>query len=329
MQVCLLPLMGPFHLRYPSYNAISIRDYLKALAPDSVAITALTKGSLNNAAWQHTSEIALALAVMPWLKKQKLPTHLIHEPSPDPTAFDDFMKFASEYPQLGQKLSEVNLHLRPLNNLLGETLSLRRIISEVLPLLKNYQENRESLLEDGPATDWLHRRVVSMAKRLLELPEQRIALLANIDHIPFLQDELQGKVEWLEAPDIEASEESRERSIMDFAFRGDVPEPGNLINKLRDINKPEARYHEANLLLINSHVFEALELLENTSKGDFSQPYYLPAYLLSRLGQLYDLADNRKAALRSYRGVMALEFAPQEALEAAKEGLEKPFGQEN
>ena len=321
--------MGPFHLRYPSYNAVSIVDYLKALKPDAVAITSLAAHELNNPQWQNTQEISLPLSVMPYLKKETLSTHFIHEPSPDPSAQEDFFRFASEYPQLGQKLSQAQANLRPLNELLGKTLSLKRITEQVLPLLSNYQDQKEELLEDGPATDWLHARATTMAKRLLDLSEERVVLLANIDHIPFMQRELEGKVDWITPPEIDISEASRERSIMDFAFRGDVPEPGNLINKLRDIKNYEARYHEANLFLMNAHVAEALQVLEETSTKDFNEPYYLPGYLLSRLGQIYDLVNNRKAALRSYKGVLALEFAPQEAIEAAKEGLEKAFGQEN
>lgn len=326
MQLCLLPLMGPFHLRYPSYNAVSVKDYLIALKPDAVVTTALEKGSLEEASWQDTAELALPLSVVPYITKQALAFYLIHEPSPDESAQQDFFRFASEYPQLGQKLSQAQALLRPLNELLGETLSLKRIMEQILPLLTDYQTNRENLLEDGPATDWLHARVRTMAQRILALKEKRLVVLTSIDHMPFLQTELEGKVDWLEPPDIEVSEESRERSIMDFAFRGDVPEPGNLIAKLRDIKTPEARYHEANLLLINAHVVEALSVLESASTSNFSEPYYLPAYLLSRLGQLYDLSENRKAALRSYRGVLALEFAPLEAKQAAQEGLEKPFG---
>jgi hypothetical protein len=58
---------------------------------------------------------------------------------------------------------------------------------------------------------------------------------------------------------------------------------------------------------------------------DFVEPYYLPGFLLSRLGQLYDLAGRRDAALRAYRGVRALGYAPVEALAAAEDGLQRPF----
>lgn len=329
MQICLIPLMGALHLRYPSYNAVAVRDVMIAFNPDAVAISALEPDALSNKHWQDTAEIALPLTVMPWLKKQSLELHLIHEPSPDETAQADFYRFANEYPQLGQKLSQTEAFLRPLNSLLAETLSLTRILKEVVPLLKDYQENKEQLLEDGPATDWLHERVNRMAKHILKLKENKIAVLASIDHIPFLTAALAEHTEILEPPEIDISEESRERSLLDFAFRLDVPEPGNLIAKLRELESPEARYHEANLLLNNAHVPEALKVLEKASQTDFAEPYYLPGFLLSRLGQLYDLMGNRKAAIRSYNGVRALSYAPIEALEAAKKGIEKAFGEED
>jgi hypothetical protein len=66
--------------------------------------------------------------------------------------------------------------------------------------------------------------------------------------------------------------------------------------------------------------------LERALRTDFQEPYYLPGFLLARLGQLYDLAGQRDAALRSYRGVLALSYAPLEAAEAATSGLVEPFG---
>ncbi len=320
--------MGPFHLRYPSYNSITVRDMVRASKPDALAITALEKDAFSHPNWQNTEEVALPLSVIPWAKKQDLPIYLLHEPSPDPKAQADFERYAREYRQLGQKLSEVNALLRPLQSQLAETLSFKRIMTDILPLLRDYQTYREESFEDGPATDWLQARVKTMAERILALKEKRVTVLASAEHLPFLELTLKHNVEFISPSEVEASEESRERSLLDFAFRTDVPEPGNLIAKLRTLTSPEARYHEANLLLANSHVHEALEVLEKASQLDFQEPYYLPGFLLSRLGQVYDLLENRKAAIRSYKGVLALRYAPAEALEVAQSGLEKPFGTE-
>ncbi len=325
--VTLLPLVGALHLRYPAYNAVTVRDALMASQPQAIAITALGPGSLEKPDWQDTEEIVLPLAVIPWARQQGLAIHPIMAASPDASAAADFRRFAAEYPQIAQRLTEADSHLRPVQELLGQALNLERLQTEVLPLLQRYQQRREELLEDGPATDWLHMRCTQMAEQVLKLPQQRITVLCSLEHQPFLAEFLAAHCQLLPTPKPALSEESRERSLLDLAFQTDVPEPGNVIAQLRKIAKVEARYHEANLLLANGHLIEALELLEQVSKEDFREPYYLPGFLLARLGQLYDLSQNRSAALRSYRGVLALSYAPAAAKQAAQQGLSIPFGQ--
>ncbi len=325
MELCLVPLMGHFHLRFPGYNAVSVRDVVAASAPEALAITPLAAGSLESPAWQDTDELALAMAVIPWADRQRLPLYPVLEPSPDPTALRDFRRYLEQYPGAQSLLLEVDEALRPLNALLAESLNLERIYSELLPLLRQYQDLREQRFEDGPGTDWLRQRTGVMAQRILALSQQRVTVLTGIDHLPFLQEALKDKAELLTTPTPEPSEEALKRGFLDFAMRTDLPEPGNVIARLRDMTEVEARYHEANLLLANGHAAEALELLEAASHDDFSQPHFLPGYLLARLGQLRDLAKERDAALRAYRGVLALDWAPREALETARAGLEAPF----
>ncbi len=315
--------MGPFHLRYPLYNSVTVRDLVKASQPQAVVTTVLATEDFKYPGWQDTPEIALPQCVIPWVKWQELPLYGVFEPSPDPSALEDFRRYAHEYPKLGQQVRMVEAKLQDLTQTLEQSLNLERIQNEVLPLLQDYQVFREQTLDDGPGTDWLHERVKNMAQRILGLPFERVTVLASAEHIPFLQEALENYL--VDLPKVEASEESRERSLLDFAFRTEVPEVGNLIAQLRNLKCAEARYHEANLLLANGHLLEALEILEQTSQGDFSEPYYLPGYVLVRLGQLYDLVKKRDAALRCYKGVRALSYAPQEALEEAHKGLERPF----
>jgi tetratricopeptide (TPR) repeat protein len=325
MRLTLVPLMGPFHLRYPAYNVVTVRDILAASQPEAIVTTVLQTDDFNTATWQDTLEVALPHTVIPWAKKRKVPVYGVSEKSPDATALEDFKRFATEYPTLKSKMNSVEVLLRPLQTLLESSLTLSRIENEVIPLLRDYQQEREQVFEDGPATDWLHQRVATMVQKILELPYERMTVLASAEHIPFLQAELADKVTLEPTPTVEATDESRERSLLDFAFRTDVSEPGNVIAKLKTIDKAEARYHEANLLVANGHLAEALEVLEKASHSDFSEPYYLPGYLLARLGQLYDLAGKRDAALRTYKGVRALGYAPEGALEAAEAGLHQKF----
>ena len=325
MKVTLIPLMGPFHLRFPLYNALSVQDILREFRPEAVATTALEAGAFDTPEWQDTPEIALPLSVVPWTKKQALPLYGVLEPSPDPSAEAEFRRYLSQYAQTRDAISQIDALSRPLQALLQEGLTSKRIREEVLPIVREQQEVKEREFGDGPGTDWLRERVEVMAKRLLGLPHNRIAVLASLDHLAFLEDALRGKDELAMPPEPQATQAVRERSLLDFAFRGEVNEPGNLIAQLRELDSAEARFHEANLLLANSHMVEALDLLEAASHGDFSEPYYLPGYLLSRLGQLRDLVGERDGAIRVYKGVRALEWAPHEALEAAEAGLAAPF----
>ena len=323
--VILIPLMGPFHLRFPLYNALSVRDILRDFAPDAVATTALERSAFQTPNWQDTPEIPLPLSVIPWAKRNSVSVYGVFEPSPDPAAEADFQRYLAQYEQTRATVSQLGALLRPLSALLEEALTLTRIREEVVPILREQQEVKEEAFSDGPGTDWLRERTETMAARILALPHERVAVLASVDHLPFLEDALEREAE-LDVPgEPEPSEEVRERSLLDFAFRGDVNEPGNVIAQLRELQSAEARFHEANLLLANGHTAEALDLLEATSHSDFNEPYYLPGYLLSRLGQLRDLAGERDGALRAYKGVRALAWAPREALEAAEAGLAAPF----
>jgi hypothetical protein len=326
MQIVLIPLMGPFHLRYPLYNSVTVKDMVKASQSQAVVTTVLKTKDFEYPQWQDTPEIALPQKVIPWVQQQQVPLYGVYEPSPDAQALEDFRRYANEYPKLNEQMRDVEVKLRPIAQKLEQSLDLERIQNEVLPLLHEYQTYREQVFGDGPGTDWLHARVKTMAQRILELPYQRLSVLASAEHMPFLQEILQDHL--IAIAKIEPTEESRQRSLLDFAFRVDVPEAGNVIAQLRTLRSAETKYHQANLLLAHGHVLEALDILEQTSQGDFSQPYYLPGYVLARLGQLYDLAGQRNAALRCYKGVRALSYAPPEALEQALQGIERPFSLE-
>ena len=325
MKLTLVPLMGPFHLRFPLYNAVSVRDIVRDSQPDAVATTILEPGALGVLSWQDTPEVPLPLSVVPWARRNGVEVYGVLEPSPDPSAEADFQRYLSQYEQTRNTVAQLGALLRPLNAMLQEGLTLTRIREEVVPIVREQGEVKEEAFGDGPGTDWLRERTQVMAARILALPHERVAVLASVDHAPFLEDALRDKAELVPPSESEPTEEVRTRSLLDFAFRGDVSEPGNVIAQLRSLEHAEARFHEANLLLANGHTAEALDLLEAASRGDFSEPYYLPGYLLSRLGQLRDLVGERSGALRAYKGVRALAWAPREALDAAEAGLAAPF----
>lgn len=325
MEILLLPLMGPWHLHYPRYNAVSVLELADWAEPEALLSTALAPGAFHDPAWQDTPEVALPLTLVPWARRRGLAVEGVLEPSPDPAAAADFRRYAEAYPELRDPWQRAEAQLEPLETLLAEPLTLPRIEAEVLPRLSAHQRAREAAFGDGPASDWLRQRAVVMAKRVLAQPARRVVLAASAEHLPFLREALAGRADWLAAPELPPSPASRERSLLDYAFRGESADPEALLGQLRGVAGAEARYHEANLLLAHQHPAEALEVLEAASRDDFSRPYYLPGFLLARLGQLYDLAGDRDAARRAYRGALALAYAPAAARASARQGLEAPF----
>lgn len=325
MNVTLLPLLGAWHLRYPVYNAASVLALVKASRPEVVVLAPLEPGELTTPAWQDTPEIVLP-GVAAWAGRRGVRLESGMNASSDPDAEADFQRYLAAYPQTREQLVMLEALLRPLDALLPQPLTLARLWAEVVPVLERYQREREAVFGDGPGTDWWRERLTELAARLAELPETRVCVLAGVEQLPFLHEALLEKAVEVSVPkDAPHDETIRERALLDVAFRGDAADPAALLSSLRDVKGAEARFHEANVLLLNGHPAEALERLEAAANGDFSAPYYLPGYLLARLGQLRDLSGDRAGALRAYRGVLAFDWVPRDAKEAATTGLEAPF----
>lgn len=331
--------MGPFHTRFPMYNVVHVKALLQQLAPQAVALATLAPGALSKPDWQATNEIALPHTVVPWLARRGLPTFEVGAPAGSDGApghrgdAESFQRYLSEYESGKQRLRRVQSALQPVQHLLQGALDLGRVITELLPAIAEYHSVRAAEYGEGPGTDWQQERADVVCSRVLALPYERVALLAGVDDVGPLVAALSEHAEAvlpqhplaLAQADQEAA---RTRALLDVAMRGDAHDPAGLLNELRKMDLPEARYHEANVLLANGHAAEALQLLTAVSATDFQEPYYLPGFVLARLGQLQDLAQDRTAAMRAYRGVLALSYAPPEAVEAAMSGLEEPFDPE-
>ncbi len=319
----LLPLLGAWHLRYPAYNAESVLEIVRATDPEVLVLAPLPPGMVTDPRRQETPEIVLPLSVVPWARRRGVRLLGGVTPSPDPDAEADFRRYTALYAPTRDLLAALDAQLRPLDELLPQPLTLPRVWAEVVPLLAAYQHEREAAFGDGPGTDWWRERICELAERIRALPETRVTVLASAEQVPFLREALgEGLQTPHEAP---TNDRVRERALLDVAFRGDAADPGRLITQLRELPGAEARFHEANLLLTHGHLAEALEVLEGAVRDDFSAPYYLPGYLLTRLGQLRDLTGDRAGAVRAYRGVLAFDWVPPDAKEAAQTGLTVPF----
>lgn len=338
-RVTVVPLVGPFHTRFPLYNVVHVRELLRGLEPNVVALAPLPPGALARPGWRATSEIALPHTVVPWAEQRGLPVVAVGSvagaPGEPGEAGDEeaFQRYLSEFDAGRTHLRQVQAALRPVEDLLGRALDLGRVLGELVPALTEYDALRREMFGEGPGTGWQGQRAARMAERVLALDGPHVAVLVQVDDVSALTAALAGEVDvHYPAHPIalseQAAKEARQRSLLDVAMRGEVEDPAGLLAQLRELGTPEARYLEANLLLTHGHAAEALEKLAQLASGDFQEPYYLPGFVLARLGELHDLAGDRQAALRAYRGVLALSYAPPEAEEAAVAGLERPFSVE-
>jgi len=338
-RVTVIPLVGPFHTRFPLYNVVHVRELLRALKPDVIALAPLPPGAFASPAWRATSEIALPHTVVPWAERRGVPLALVGSVTglPDEPGEEGdeeaFLRYLDEFAIGKTHLREVSAALGPAEGLLGRALDLGRILNELVPALGEYHELRRTKFGEGPGTGWRAARAERMAQRVGALDGAHAAVLVGVDDygalVSALDTALEGRASVEEPPQPELSEEAareaKERSLLDVAMRGEVEDPAGLLGQLRSMGTPEASYHEANILLAHGHAAEALEKLKQVTSGDFQEPYYLPGFVLARLGELQDMAGERQAALRAYRGVLALSYAPPEAVEAAEAGLERPF----
>ncbi|HLR47426.1 MAG TPA: hypothetical protein VK092_09735 [Deinococcales bacterium] len=329
MQLLLLPLFGPLHLRWPALNTVTMRDQLAAFEPAQVFTTVLRPEELTGPGWQDTFELALPLSIVPWLRQRGLELTGVREEPHDREAADDFRRYASEMPALQEQLRGWLQLEQQLTGLLGEALTPERLNREALPLLR---ELRAELLEaagDGPATGWLEERAAVMVERVLrDAGDGRVALIASADEVAALEAAFRERGVEPAAldPALSPSAEARQRGLLDYAMltAGEEANPA-LEEQLADLGFPEAEYLHAGLLMGRGEHAQALRVLEGAANRDFSDPYYLPGFLLARLGQLRDAAGDRDGARKAYRAVLALSFVPQEARETAEEHMAAPF----
>lgn len=348
-KVSFFPLGGPFHTRWPRYTVVHVREAVKAFRPHVVALAPLAPGALDDPGWQDTEELSLPHTVVPWARRAGVPVVAVglaegeRDDPGAPGAAAQLRRYLELYEDGQRRLREVDRAWEPVRALLAQPLDLGRVLGELVPAVEGAQALERELLGEGPGDAWREARSAVVASRVLAAARSaaatagpgvtlRVAVLAGVEAVPALRRALTGPgaaaagvaVETVEPAAVEAGEEGRLRALMDAALTG-AGEPSALLANLAAVPLPEARYLEANLLLELGRFDEALARLEALVNGDFAEPYYLPGFALARLGQMMDLAARREDAVRCYRGVMALSFAPAAARAAAAEGLETPF----
>lgn len=327
-RLTLLPLTGPWHLRHPRWNVVTVRDALAALAPAAVWTTALAPGFEADPTWRDGDELALPWTVAPWAAARGTPLLGVGEAGAEDAA--QLERYLAAYPRAAAALEEARATLRPLGELLPRALDLPRLLRDVVPLLAADLDARRSAFGDGPATAWRDRRARGALARVAADARDRGladgALLVELDLWPAITAALgEAGWPWASVTEPPVGDAARRRALLDVAWRGEADDVAGLLGRLRELEESEARFLEAQLLLAHDHPAEALGVLETAAAGDFREPYLLPGLLLARLGQLRDLAGSRERALQAYRGVLALAWAPAAARDAARSGLRAPF----
>ncbi len=242
--------------------------------------------------------------------------------------------FMQQYPQGQARLRRAGQAERELAGLLPGGLTLERLISaEMLAGLAAYHAALAEALEEGPGTRWQVRRLDTLAAAL----EGRTGVaLAALDDLPGLlerlpQASLPDAASFPDTSHFVPGEASRLRALADRAL---LLHEGDDLSALlaaleresgdRLTPKAELQYAAAGIHLAVGDLAGARSLLETAAHG-LTTERSLPGLVLARLGQVRDAQGERDLATRTYRAVLALNFAPQAAREAAHAGLAEAF----
>jgi len=319
----ILPTLGPLHLMYPRYNAASVLHQIEHRRTSTVFFASYSPEGLEQGLWRDRNDLVL-FELRPLVDQGHIRLVGLGE---NAEALQHEAELFAEY--LGQLPAgeEAKRNLAEAEREVWAYLSMPRLPQELASadFVEGLRERLGRVVEiagEGPATGFRAERMAQVARKLREHGDAPVVLVDVLDYPELLRHfpDAEGPL------DLEPSEEERARALMDRAWRLDEgDEWGSLLAQLMELARPEARFLAAQIYLAAGQTNDALVLLEDLAKDDFSQPEYLPGYLLARLGQLYDLVGNRERAIRSYRGVLALSWAPAEAREIAQAGMRTPF----
>ena len=319
----ILPSLGPLHLMYPRYNAASVTRQILHHRPSVVYLASHSPEGLERKLWRDRNDLAL-FELQPLVEEGNLKLVALGE---DAEALQHEAELFAEYLGQLQAGEEAKRRLSEAEQEVWAYLSVPRLPGELASsaFVEGLHKRLARIAEiagEGPATGFRARRMAQVARALGEHDKDAVVLVDVLDYPELLRHfpDAEGPL------DLEPSGAEHARALMDRAWRleeGD--EWGSLLAQLMELGLPEARFLAGQIYLAAGQMNDALALLEDLAKDDFSRPEYLPGYLLARLGQLYDLVGNRDRAIRSYRGVLALSWAPAEAREIAQAGMRTPF----
>ncbi len=310
----LLPDLGDLLRLQPQYNAATLAELAWSLG--AAQVLWLTGDDPD-----HPARDSFAAAGLP-----------LTELAPDWTWAEaehtELTGFMKQYPQGQARLRKAGQAERELGARLDGPLTLDRLVSaEMLAGLAAYHASLAEALEEGPGTRWQAKRLDTLA---VSLEGRTGVALAALDDLPGLLERMP-QARLPDAASFVPGEASRLRALADRAHL--LHEDDDLSALLAALEresgdritpKAELQYAAGNIHLAVGDLGNARSLLEAAAHG-LTNERSLPGLVLSRLGQVRDAQNERDLAKRTYRAVMALNFAPQAAREAAQAGLEDPF----
>ncbi|MFC4637240.1 hypothetical protein [Deinococcus hohokamensis] len=316
MTLTLVPDLGDLLRLQPQYNAGTVAELLARLGAREVLWATSPDPD-------HPLRDALPAAGIV-LRDLDLPDWTWAE-----AEHEQFQTFLQQYPQGRERLRAAAQAERSLAAALAGPLTAAQVLGPVLAEATTYHDALRAALDEGPGTRWQARRLDETAAHLAG---RSGVALAPLDDLPGLLQRLPDTT----VPDLSGfipGERSRLRALADRAWQLRPDDDfGALLAALEretgDAVTPRAELDAAaaGLCLAVGQVKDARALLERAAHGlADDQPRSLAGLTLARLGQVRDALGDRELAIRTYRAVLALNYAPLVALEAAQAGLNEAF----
>ncbi|BCZ92847.1 hypothetical protein TthAA37_20360 [Thermus thermophilus] len=317
-RMVLLPSLGAFHILHPRYNAATVLAILEEARPPVVYLASLSPEALEGGGWRE--EDPLLFHLLPWAEERGVPVVALDGEAHLKAETEAFREALGQFPGGRPHLEAMAAFDQALLALLNEPLTPEALGSEAfLGRLREVYGGFARAFGEGPATGFRARRMARVAEALRG---KEGAVVAELLDYLFLAEAFPGALPKAHEP----TEAERQRALLDRAWQlKEEDDWGKLLEGLFALGTPEALYLAAQVYLAAGEWREALGLMEEVFRMDFQRPEYLPGYVLARFGQLLDLAGERGRALRAYKGVLALSWAPEEARAIAQAGLRAPF----
>lgn len=234
------------------------------------------------------------------------------------------------YPQGRDRMREAGRVEAEFGAQLTQPLTPARVVGEeLLTAAQTYHARTRELLDEGPGTHWRERRLGELASALAG---QSGVAVAALDDVP----ELLTRLPQAALPDPHAfapGEMSRLRALADRAWQ--LREDDDLSALLGALEREEGdrvtpgaelMAAAANLYFAVGDLASARTRLEGAAHALHDDlPRSLAGLVLARLGQVRDALGERELAVRTYRAVLALNFAPAVARAVAEAGIKTPF----